>query len=146
MINLEAAVLRWGAPKVTAAIAIVLVSLFVGGLFGFAKVKAWYYQHQDAKHVSQRDQAREETKIARQDEAQVTRSSAIGTATVAAQDAHGSAQRTAAAAATEVIHERIRKVPVVVPVPDDPVVRASVDEALRRAQAAADRVRGTPGD
>lgn len=138
------AVERWGVVRVTGAIAVGLVVVFFVSLLGFTKIKAAYYEHK-AEHVTeQRDQARVERDVARKDEAQVERSSTISTATVAAQDAHATATRAATTHAVEAIHERIREVPVVVPVPDDPVVRASVDEAIRRAQAAADRLQRAP--
>jgi FtsZ-interacting cell division protein ZipA len=140
----ESLILRFGVAKVTAAIGVLLIAIFLSGLFGFAKFKAWYYHHQDVKHVAQRDQARAERDIARKDEAQVERSSTISASTVAAQDQHAGAQRAATTQSSEVIRERIRQVPVVVPVPDDPVVRAAANEAVARAQAAADRVRGAP--
>jgi hypothetical protein len=125
-------------------VGLALVALFY--LAAWPRITTWYYHRQDTKHVAQRDQARAEVKVARQDEAQVTRSAEISTATTTAQDAHASAQRAATTQDVEAIHERIRADPAPALPPDDRLVRLVVDQARARAQAAADRVRGTPPD
>lgn len=132
------------APAVKLGLALAL-ALIVSGLFVWPKITTWWYHRQDIKHTAQRDQARAEVKVARKDEAQVTRAGTITAKTVAAQDTHARAQRTATAKDIEAIHERIEAAPAVCLPADDLIVRQRVDQALQRAKGAADRLQGTPG-
>lgn len=147
MMWLEGLVLKFGLTRVIGAGVLLLLLLAAGGYVGWNKIHVAFLQHQDTKHVAQRDQARAETKVARKDEAQVTRASEIAATTTTAQDHHTAATRAATVRSTEAIHERIRQAPVAPAAApaDDPVVRDAVDQALARAQAAADRLQGTSG-
>jgi uncharacterized membrane protein YciS (DUF1049 family) len=145
---LDTLILKYGLPKLLFAAGLALVLSIVGVSFGWAKLSAWYY-HRKADHLEQKlEVSKAETKVARKDEAQVTAAAAITKTTVAAQDAHAASTRTATTRATGVIYERVRLAPVAPAAApaDDPVVRAAVDQAIARAQAASDRLRGTPAD
>lgn len=134
----------WAAKNALVLGLIAAAVLAIGGILGFAKFKAWYYQGKSERLEAKLEVSQAETKVARQDEAQGARSATAAATTVAAQDTHADAHRAGTTQATEVIRERIREVPVVVPAADDLLVRAEVDKARARAQAAQDRVRGTP--
>ena len=134
---------RYGLPHVAGVVAVLLIVLYYASTLGLAKAKAWYYERKVERVTDQRDKAMGERDVARKDEVQVTRSAGITATTVAAQDQHATAQRDATKNNVEDIRERILKVPVVVLVPDDPVVRQRVQEAVVRAQAAQARLRGT---
>ena len=136
---------RYWITRVAGAAVVLLFVLYYGATLGLAKAKAWYYENKVERVTDQRDTARAETKVARQDEAQVTRSAGITATTVAAQDQHAATQRTDTAKTVETIHDQIRRMPVVAPLPDDPVVRNAAEEARTRAQGAADRLRRAPG-
>ncbi len=137
---------RYGAKVVTGAIALLLIVLLVGGLFSCSRIQTWWYAGKAERRTEQRDTARLERDVAKADANQAERATTIATDTVAAQDAHAGAQREATAQSVEVIHERIREVPVPAAVPDDPIVRVAVAQAVGRAQAARRRVLRTPGD
>jgi hypothetical protein len=141
---LVAWIAKYGLMKVIGAGLILLIVLFYGGMLGWSKTKAWYYEGKSQRLEAKLETSRAETKVARQDEKQVTQSAEITASTVQAQDEHAADTRAATTDATEAIHERIVQVPVTVRVPDDPIVRQRVAEARARAQAAADRLRGTP--
>lgn len=145
MSRLATLIARYGAIRVFGGVAVLLVAMAFSGVLGWAKVKAWYYEGKAERVTVQRDQARAETKVARKDEAQLERSTAITADTTAAQDKTASDQRAATTQTVEVIRERIREVPVAVLPADDPVVRLAVEQARARAQAASDRLQGTPG-
>lgn len=122
-----------------AAVLYLLLALAWSHLFG------WWHARSNANLKADLGAAKAEIVVARHDEAQATHSAAITVATVAAQDKHLAETRAATTQTTEVIHERIRQVPVVVPVPSDPLVLLVVAKARERAQAAADRLSGTQG-
>jgi len=138
---IEAWIVKYGALRVFGSAAILVAVVFFSGVLGWSKVKAWYYEGKVERVTEQRDIARTETKIARADEAQVTKAGAITADTIAAQDTHAADTRAATTQAREVIRDRIVEVPVAVPAADDPVVRLAVEQARKRAQAAADRLR-----
>jgi hypothetical protein len=143
---IQAAIVKYGLPKVIGAGAALLVVLLVVGSLGWNKARAWYYEIKAERAIEQRDVARAETKVARKDEAQVTRAAGTTAETVAAQDTHVAAQREATGKTDEVIHDRIRQAPVAPAAApaDDPVVRGAVNAAVARAQGAEARLRGTP--
>lgn len=136
---------RFGLLKVISVGLITVLVLGFGMKYGWAEFQVWRLGNKVEKVTAQRDQARAETKVARKDEVQTGRSADITAKTTAAQDQHASAQREATAKTVEVIRERIRQVPVPAATPaDDPVVRRAIGEAIARAQAAQDRLQGTP--
>lgn len=137
-------VLKYGLPKLIGAGVIALLLAIVGISFGWSKIQTWWYKGKSERLEQKLEVSKAETKVARKDEAQVTRASKITNETVAAQDAHADSTRQSVAHATEVIHERIRQNPAATLPPDDPVVRDRAREAVARAQAAADRLQGTP--
>jgi cytoskeletal protein RodZ len=141
---LAAWIAKYGLMKVIGAGVILLVVVIYVGKLGWAETKGWYYQGKSVRLEGKLETSRAETKVARQDEKQVTQSAEITASTVEARDEHAADTRAATTEATEAIHERIVQVPVTVRVPDDPIVRQRVAEARARAQAAADRLRGTP--
>ena len=143
---LQKMILQYGARKVWGTFLLLGILLLVGTSFGVTKLRAWYYEGKSERLEAKLETSKLETKVARKDEAQVTRSSEIAAETITAQDTHAAGHRTATIQATEVIDERIRQDPVAFALPDDPVVRGTVAEAIDRAKAAQNRVRGTPPD
>lgn len=137
-------VARFGLLRVIGAGLLLVLMLSLAGKLGWTSVKAWYYEGKADHMEVQRDTARAETKVARKDEAQTARAAETTATTVAAQDQHAAQISEATSHATEVIDERIRQAPPAAVVPDDPVVRREADQAYLRAQAAEDRLRGTP--
>lgn len=136
---------RFGA-KTVGLVGLLLVGLLAfGGWRAWEWAEDWWQGRQLDKVTEQRDRAIGERDVARADKAQLERATDNTAATTAAQDAHLADTRAEAATAAEVIDERIREVPVAVPVPDDPVVRQQAAAAVARARAADDRVRGTEG-
>jgi hypothetical protein len=126
--------------------ALLLLVLYLALSLAWSHLFGWWHARSNANLKADLHEAKAEIAVARHDEAQVVFSSKVTTATVAAQDKHASDQRAATAQIVEVIHERIVQKPVVVPVSDDPVVRAAANQARARAQAAVDRLQGAPGD
>lgn len=136
---------RYGLARVAGAAVALLAVIYYAGTLGLAKAKAWYYENKVERVTEQRDTARAEATVARKDEAQVTRSAGITAITVAAQDQHAAIQHATTAKTVETIHDQIRRMPVVAPLSDDPVVRNAAEESRVRAQSAADRLRRAPG-
>lgn len=133
---------KYGYFKLACIAFVILLVLFYGSILGIAKFKGWYYEGKSERLEAKLETSKAETKVARKDEAQVTKAAEITGDTVKAQDQHAAENRAATQTTVEVIHERIKTVPVVVPVPDDPIVRDAVEQARARAQAAADRLQG----
>lgn len=140
-----ALIARFGAKTVGIACALLLAALLFGGWRLWESVEDWWQNRQLDKVTEQRDRAVGERDVARADRAQLERATDNTAATTAAQDAHLAETRADAATAAEVIDERIREVPVVVPVPDDPVVRQHAAAAVARARAADGRLRRAEG-
>lgn len=144
MFRLQALIARYGVFRLAVASAIILFLVFNFGILGISKVQLYFAKHKVVKLENQLQVSKAETKAARKDEAQVTKAGAITAKTTKAQDQHAADQREATNKTVEIINERIIKVPVVVPVPDDPFVRLAVSQARARAQAAINRVQRAP--
>jgi hypothetical protein len=142
---MEALIAKYGVFKLACIAGVMLLVFFYGSILGIAKFRGWYYEHKADRLEAKLDTAKAEIKVARKDEAQVIKASEITAKTVDAQDNHAADNRAATNNIVEVIHERIKTVPVVVPVPDDPIVRDSVEQARIRAQASTDRLQGKTG-
>lgn len=141
---MEALIAKYGVFKLACAAFVMLIVLFYASVLGIAKFKGWYYEKKSDRLEVKVETLKGEVKVARKDEAQVTKASEITADTVEAQDKHAAETSAATKTDIEVIHERIQIQPVVVPVPDDPIVRAAASKAAERAQAAEDRLSGTP--
>lgn len=139
---MHALIAKYGFFKLACFAVVILFMLFYGSILGIAKFKGWYYQGKSERQSVKIETLKTEVKVARKDEAQVTKASEITADTVKAQDQHAAENRAATQNTVEVIHERIKTVPVVIAVPDDPVVRHAVEQARARAQAASNRLQG----
>lgn len=115
-------------------------------LTAWPRITSWWHENKADRLEQQRDQARGVARIKTREAEQTGRSSTIASNTTAAQDAAAIKIQADTGRATEVIRERIREVPVVVPVPDDPVVRLAAEQAFARAVAAQDRLQGKASD
>lgn len=146
MITISSLVARFGLLRVVGAGVLLLAVLWFAGVLGWSKAKAWYYEGKSDRLAVKLETSRAETKVARKDEKQVERAGEITADTIAAQDTRAAATEAATTQTVEVIRERIKNVPVVVPVADDPIVRDAVAEARKRAEAAQDRLRGASSD
>jgi len=136
-------VAKWGLPRVIgAALVLVLVLRFAA----WPAVKAWYYEDKSERLEVKLETSKAETKVARQDEAQVTKATEITDATVTAQDTHAAEARAATKQSSEVIHEIIKADPAPVDSIADARVLAEVDKAQRNAQTALDRLQRPPTD
>jgi cytoskeletal protein RodZ len=142
----ERLVLKYGLPKLIGAGVVLSIALIFGGILGWSKMQAWWYKGKAQRLEQKLEVSKQETKVARKDEAQVAGASKITNETVTAQDAHADSTRRVVSVASEVIDERIRQKPVApaAVIADDPVVRSAAHQAHTRAQAAADRLQGTP--
>ena len=137
---------RFGLARVIGAGVLLLAVLWFGGVLGFSKIKAWYYEGKSERLEVKLKTSRAETKVARQDEAQVTKAAEITDATVTAQDNHAAEARAATKQSSEIIYEIIKADPAPVDSIADTRVLAEVDKAQHNAQAALDRLQGPPTD
>jgi len=143
---LASLIAKHGLIRVIGAGVLLLAVLWFAGVLGLTKFKAWYYEGKADRLAVKLETSRAETKVARKDEKQVERAGEITADTIAAQDNRAAATEAATTKTVEVIRERIKIQPVVIPAPDDPIVRDAVAQARKRAETAQDRLRGASGD
>lgn len=143
---LERLIAKYGLLPLAVAGFVLFVVLLFGTIAGINKLKAAWYERQADRQKAIAEQAKADTKAVKADLKQTDKAGKIAADTLKDQDRTATGQRVNTAKATKVIHERIIEVPVLVSAADDPIVRDQVREARLRAQAAADRLSGTPGD
>lgn len=136
-------ILRYGLPTVLTAAVVAAALAIIGGKIAWKNIVIAWQANKIEKIEAQRDYAKAETKVAKADLEQTESAVEITDQARANTDAWLAFTAKQTANAGEVIHERIREVPVLVPVPSDPAVMRVVAEAHARATAAAHRLPGT---
>ena len=139
-------VAEWGVVGTAIRLAILLAVLYLLTSIAWLSVSKWYYKNKAEKQTAVITEQKLDIGELKENAKQSDRADTIQAETIEKQDAATIEIHAANTKATEVIHERIKIQPVVVPVPDDPIVRAVADEAYQRAIAARNKVRGTQAE
>lgn len=143
---LERLIAKYGFLPLAVSGFVLFVVILFSAIAGINKIKAAWYERQAERQKAIAEVAKADAKAVKADLKQTERAGDIAADTVSKQDRTATGQRQNTAKAIGKINERIIEVPVLVPIADDPIVREQVREARLRAQAAADRLSGTPGD
>lgn len=136
-------VAEWGVVGTAIRLAIPLAVLYLLTSIAWLSVSKWYYKSKAEKQAGVITEQKLDIGELKENAKQSDRADIIQADTIEKQDAATIETHAAGIKATEVIHERIKIQPAVVPMPDDPIVRAVADKAYQRALAARNQVRGT---
>jgi hypothetical protein len=135
---------RYGVFPIAVALFVLLNVCLFAGIAGWNGIRANWYEAKAERIDVKARQAERAAQIAKADTKQTENSADIAVNTTKKQDATATSQRQETAQAKKVIDERIEADPD--RVDSDPIIMLEVVAARYRAQAAADRVSGTPSD